>query len=85
MRYEQANITVSLWKKEILIKGPTIKDEKNIKAFKKIHKSYFIKKQRIYAKKKISFNIEQFIKTWKNKNKKHIKEMYIKELKIIKS
>ncbi len=70
-------------KKEILFKGPKIKDKKNIKSFKKKHKKTFIKSGRIYSKEKINFNIKKFLKNWKNKNKKTIKEMSINELKII--
>ncbi len=70
-------------KKEILINGPSVKDKKNILAFKKKHRNYFIKKNRIYAKEKIRFNIKNFIEGWKKKNKRKIREMYIEELKII--
>ena len=45
----------------------------------------FEKKSRIYAREKIKFNINEFIESWKNKNKKKIKEMYIIDLKIIKN
>ncbi|MBA7658614.1 hypothetical protein ES703_66573 [subsurface metagenome] len=72
-------------KKEILIRGPGISDEKNAKKFKKRHKNTFIKSGKIYAKEKIKFNIEKFIEIWKKKNKKRIKEMYINELKVVKN
>ncbi|MCK4553235.1 nucleotidyltransferase domain-containing protein [Candidatus Pacearchaeota archaeon] len=71
-------------KKEILLQGPNIQDKKNILAFKKKHKNYFIKKNRIYAKEKIRFGIKEFIESWKKKNKKRIKEMYILDLKVLK-
>lgn len=70
-------------KKEILVEGPSINDKINILAFKKKHKSYFTKKNKIYAKEKITFNIKRFVDSWKKKNKKKIKEMYIEELKIV--
>ena len=57
--------------------------EKNVKEFKKKHKNYFTKKNRIYAKEKIRFNIKGFIDGWKKKNKKKTKEMYIEELKVV--
>jgi tRNA nucleotidyltransferase (CCA-adding enzyme) len=70
-------------KKEILHKGPNIKDVKNCKKFKKEHKKCFIKNKKLYSLEKINFSLNNFISKWKIKNKKKIKEMYIKELKII--
>ncbi len=70
-------------KKEILIEGPSVNDKKNILAFKKKHRNYFIKKNRIYAKEKIRFDIKNFIEDWKKKNKRKIREMYILDLKIL--
>ncbi len=70
-------------KKEILFKGPKIKDIKNTKAFKKKHKKTFIKSGRIYSKEKIRFNIKKFLENWKKKNKKTINEMSISEFKFI--
>ncbi len=70
-------------KKEILFKGPSEKDLKNVKRFKKEHKNIFIKSKRIYAKEKIRFNVKKFIESWKKKNKKKIKEMSIKGLEIL--
>ncbi len=68
-------------KKQIEVCGPNKKDLKNVKAFKKKHKKCFVKKNRICAKETIKFNIKQFINSWKIKNKKRMKEMYIRELK----
>ncbi|MCK5043806.1 nucleotidyltransferase domain-containing protein [Candidatus Pacearchaeota archaeon] len=70
-------------KKEILVEGPNFKDKKNVEKFKKKHKHTYIKSKKICAKEKIKFNITEFIKSWEKKNKQRIKEMYIKELKII--
>ncbi|MEN7982288.1 MAG: nucleotidyltransferase domain-containing protein [Nanoarchaeota archaeon] len=70
-------------KKEILCSGPNIKDKKNIKKFKSQHKKTFIKNKKIYAKEKIEFTINKFIRKWKVKNKKRIKEMYILDLKVL--
>ena len=67
-------------RKEILYKGPKVKDIKNIKGFKKKHKKTFVKSGKIYSKEKINFKIEDFLKNWKNK--KIMKEMYISELEI---
>lgn len=70
-------------KREILSRGPSTKDIKNVKEFEKKHKNYFIKKERIYAKKDFKVNIKNFLEGWKKKNNNKIKEMYIQELKII--
>ncbi len=69
-------------KKEILIKGPSLRQKEHVRKFKAKNKSTFIKKGRIYSKYKINFTLEKFIKNWKKKNKRQIKEMSIKELKI---
>jgi len=70
-------------RKEILSKGPSVKDKKNIKMFKKKHRHTFIKSRRIYAKEMIKFNIKKFLGDWKAKNKKRIKEMSIKGFRVI--
>jgi len=70
-------------KKELLLSGPSIKDIKNAKAFKKKHKKTFNKNNKIYAKEKININLNKFISDWKNKNKRKLKEMSIVELKIL--
>jgi tRNA nucleotidyltransferase (CCA-adding enzyme) len=70
-------------KKEILFKGPGMKDVKNMKAFEKVHKDYFTKKGRVYAREKVEFSINEFLAKWKLKNKKIIKEMYVTGLKKI--
>ncbi len=70
-------------KKEISIKGPNIKDKKNIKMFKKKHRHTFIKSKRIYAKEMIKFNIKKFLENWSVKNKKRIREMSIKGFRVI--
>ena len=70
-------------KKEILISGPDVKDKENVRAFEKVHKNYFTRKGKIYAKETVIFSLKEFIKKWKNKNSKKIKEMSVVELKII--
>jgi len=70
-------------KKEILSQGPSIKDKKNLAVFKRKHKNTFAKKGRIYAKDKINFDINKFIKKWVIKNKRKIKEMGISYLKTL--
>jgi len=70
-------------KKEILLKGPKVNDKKNLIRFRKKHKNSFVKSNRVYSKEKINFNVKDFVKNWVRKNKKRMKEMSIKELKII--
>jgi tRNA nucleotidyltransferase (CCA-adding enzyme) len=70
-------------KKEIIFSGPKKDDKKNVNKFKKKHKRTFAKKSYLYAKEKINFSGREFLKKWKKKNSRKIKEMYIKELKII--
>ncbi len=72
-------------KKEILSQGPNLKDRKNLARFRKKHRNTFAKNKKIYAKEKINFGIKKFIDDWKLKNRKKIKEMDIKELKIAKN
>jgi len=64
-------------KKEVLVEGPFTRDEKSVKMFKKNHKKFKIKKNRIYALDKVDFTIEEFISKWKVKNKKRMDEMSI--------
>jgi tRNA CCA-adding enzyme len=70
-------------RKEKILSGPLSKDKENMKKFKKLHKNTFSKKGRIYAHEKIKSNIKDFISEWKKKRIERIKEMYIKDLKIV--
>ena len=71
-------------KKEVIIRGPYKKDKKNLEEFKKKHKKIFEKSGKVYSKKKIDFNLKEFIKSWKEKNKGKMKDMHIERLEIIK-
>jgi len=51
--------------------------------FKKKHKNTFAKLKRIYAKENIRFDINRFIEGWKKKNKRKVREMYIKGLEVV--
>ncbi len=70
-------------RKELVISGPLIKQDKNMKKFKKVHKNTFKKLGRIYAREKITYNLPKFIEKWKKDNKTKIKDMYISSLEII--
>lgn len=64
-------------KDNVILRGPKFDDKKNLKKFKKKHQTTFIKLGRIYAEKKITFNLKRFISIWKKKNFKKMKEMSI--------
>jgi len=70
-------------KKEILFTGPSNKDIKNVGAFKKNHKSTFEKAEKLYAYEKVNFGIGEFVKRFKKKNNRKIKEMYVEEFKVV--
>ncbi len=69
-------------KKEILIKGPSLKQKEHVRKFKVKNKSTFTRKGRIYSRKKINFTLKNFINEWKKKNKKQMNEMSISGLEI---
>lgn len=70
-------------KKEIIYGGPSIKDIKNVKKFRKEHSVVKDKNGKLYAIEKVKFNVKDFFKKWKIKNKKIIFEMSILDLNII--
>jgi tRNA CCA-adding enzyme len=70
-------------KERIIQSGPSIKDIENVKAFKKNHKTTFIKGNKIYAKEKNDKNIKEFIQKWKLKNSEKMKEMNIRKLDMV--
>ena len=71
-------------KGELTLSGPNSKDLKNVQAFKKEHKKTFVKKGKLYAKKKINFGLNKFLIDWIKKRLKRMKEMNITSMKIIK-
>jgi len=70
-------------KKEILLTGPYLNDETNVKKFKLKHKSVFEKNGRIYAKEKYQKNLKNFINNWCERYYKKIKDMGITDLNFI--
>jgi tRNA CCA-adding enzyme len=74
---------VSKKKPEVIIPGPEEKDEKNVIAFKKLHKNIFSKNKKIYAKEKITKDIYDFVRVWKVKNSKKMKDMHVSNLEIV--
>lgn len=70
-------------KKEIIINGPKISDDKNVKIFQKEHKFTYTQKGKFYAKEVVNYDLNKFSINWIKNNSKKIKEMYIKDIKII--
>lgn len=70
-------------KDKILFNGPDETDKKNVAKFKKMHKTIFSKKGRLYAEEKITKNVDEFVKDWKSKNCEKIREMGIVGMKIV--
>ena len=62
--------------------GPKVVDKKNALKFNKRHGKTFSKKGRLYAEKKINYSGKEFLKSWKNKKKNRLKEMYVSGFKI---
>lgn len=65
-----------------IIKGPSITDTHNLTRFKKTHKNAHIKNHIAYAKIKHDLSFEEFIKRFKTKEKKIIKEMSVKSFEL---
>ncbi len=75
---QKARIFFVLKKKDfVLCGGPFVKDKKNVAKFKKEHKKTHVKGKRLFAKEKVTFNAEGFVKKWKLKHKTKISEMSI--------
>lgn len=70
-------------KKELILNGPPITAIENLAAFRKKHKHVFVKKGKLYAREKISFNEKEFVSEFKKNNKNMMKSMGIIGLKII--
>jgi tRNA nucleotidyltransferase (CCA-adding enzyme) len=70
-------------KGKIVINGPYIDDKKNFIAFKKAHKNYFVKKERLFADEIIKIKIAEFIDMWKMKNQQKMKDMSIESLRVV--
>ena len=70
-------------KKEIIFNGPMIKQEENLKEFKKKHESIFYKSGKIYARKKVNFSLKEFLRNWEKKNREQIRGMGVIGMKII--
>lgn len=64
-------------KKQVLIQGPKTTDEHNVKRFEARHKNAYVKKGRLFAKKKMPKDLKSFLKNWKKKNTKIMKEMSV--------
>jgi len=70
-------------KKDEIIRGPPISALENLKYFKKAHSNAFIKGKYAYAKIKHNLSFKDFFKKFKEKDKKIIREMSVRELNLI--
>ena len=70
-------------KEEIIIDGPKVTDEKNMKKFRLKHSNFFTRGKKIYGREKINFNSRKFINNWKRDNAKKISEMYITKINVV--
>ncbi len=77
------NFFVLKRKSELLFSGPFIKDENNVKKFKKRHRRTFEKNGRVYSKEENKWKIKEFINFWEEENKKLFKDMNITEIKVL--
>lgn len=68
---------------ETIFPGPFVNQTERVISFKKEHKKTFIKNKKVFAKERIDFNIEKFIKNWREKNSERMNEMSIIELGIV--
>jgi len=69
-------------KKEIVVQGPFVRDKENLLKFRQAHGETFVKGGRIFAKEKVGFSLGEFLKEWKKKNAKKMRDMSISGLKI---
>ncbi len=70
-------------KQDELIKGPLLIDRKNVKKFKKTHKKTIEKKGAVYAKVKHNLSFDKWYDLFIKKEKKIIKQMCIKKIKLV--
>ncbi|MEK6936296.1 MAG: nucleotidyltransferase domain-containing protein [Nanoarchaeota archaeon] len=70
-------------KKDEVIRGPPISALENLKYFKKAHSNAFIKGKYAYATIKHNLSFKDFFRKFKEKDKKIIREMSVKEMKLI--
>jgi len=69
-------------KKDDIVRGPFVDDKKNVKRFKQSHKKTFVKGKSVCAKLKHDLSFDKWFKLFKTKDKKIIKEMDIKNIKL---
>ncbi len=70
-------------RKEIVFVGPLVKDSKNSEKFKLERSGVFVEKGRLFSKMKIDFKGREFFKKWVKKNRRKVKQMYVKGLKLV--
>lgn len=79
-----ANVFYVLKRKpEIIIQGPSLQMQQAVEAFKKVHPVWYIESNYIKAAKPTDTSISQFLKQLKKSQKKTIREMGIKKVKLV--
>jgi tRNA nucleotidyltransferase (CCA-adding enzyme) len=72
-------------KKDEIVKGPFMKDKKNVARFKKVHKKIIKKNGSVYAKIKHDLSFEKWFELFWEKEKKILKQMSVKGIDLIKN
>jgi len=62
-------------KKEIIVTGPLVTQEKHTKMFRNMHNNISVKNGRLYSKFKPKFTLETFVRGWVAKNRRKMIEM----------
>jgi len=70
-------------KKEIIIDGPEIDRIEAVKKFKKVHPVWYIEERRIKSARATDLGAKEFLKIFKKKAKKTLKQMSIKKIKLV--
>lgn len=70
-------------KNELILEGPSLEHKEAVENFKKVHPIWFIESKRIKCAQDTNIKIEDIIKNYIKKNKRQMKEMGIKKIKIV--
>ena len=74
------NVLILEPKKKIILSGPLEGDKGNIEKFKSKHKNIFLKEGKYHTEKILSLTPKEFLKIFKKKEKRKIKEMSINKI-----
>ena len=71
-------------KSEIILTGPLINHQQAVQGFKKAHPVWYVQGNRIFSARPANITIKEFLKGFKKSNKKTIREMAIRKIKLVK-